>query len=446
MAQKLNPFSGRQFLDANGDPYSGAQLFAYVAGSSTKTTLTKDSAGTSNHANPIILNSRGEPADAGGSSQAMWQAEGVSVKLVLAPSTDSDPPLSAISTWDNLSGVNDTAITIDQWVSGPTPTYVSATQFTLVGDQTSDFHVGRRVKTTNSGGTIYGTITASAYTSLTTVTVVNDSGSLDAGLSAVSYGLLSADNPSVPGDLNKIRNMTASGTVTHTGTSLFQGAVNYAAASGTDTYTATLSLTALTTGAEYKIYFANANTSTTPTLNLDSLGAKTIKLIDGSALVAGDINGQHTLRYNGTDMILMNPLPSAGNWTPTLQDTSFSDAEGQTYNTTYTKGTFTRLGTRMFISGEILMTGLGTLTGADAAVIAGLPRAASANHPEGTIAIGQTSGLSITAGIALAGEIQAGNSYINIFQWNNTGGAAGLFTVNNMTAAGHMTFTGQYNI
>lgn len=200
MAQKLNPFSGRQFLDANGDPYVGAQLFVYTAGSSTKTTVAKDSAGLSAHANPIVLNSRGEPGDGSGASQAIWQTEGEAVKLVLAPSTDTDPPIAAISTWDNLTGINDTSVSISQWVSGPTPTYVNATSFTLVGDQTSDFHVGRRIKSTNSGGSIYSTIITSAYTTLTTITVVNDSGVLDSGLSAVSYGLLTATNSSISED------------------------------------------------------------------------------------------------------------------------------------------------------------------------------------------------------------------------------------------------------
>lgn len=203
MAQRLNPFSGRQFLDSNGDPYVGAQLFSYVTsatgtGGTTKITLTKDAAGVSNHENPIILNARGEPSDgAGGASMEMWQAAGTYVKLVLAPADDTDPPTSAISSWDNLGGINDASISIDQWISGPAPTYISATSFSMAGDQTTDFHIGRRVKTENTGGTIYSTIISSAYTSLTTITVVNDSGVLDSGLSAVSYGLLSAENPSI---------------------------------------------------------------------------------------------------------------------------------------------------------------------------------------------------------------------------------------------------------
>lgn len=106
-----------------------------------------------------------------------------------------------------------------------------------------------------------------------------------------------------------------------------QGAVNYATASGTDTYTATLGLTAYVSGAEYRIKFTNANTSTAPTLNLDSLGAKTIKSLSGAALLAGDIaaGAQITLRYDGTDLLAtsissasatnVQEFTSSGTWT-----------------------------------------------------------------------------------------------------------------------------------
>ena len=85
----------------------------------------------------------------------------------------------------------------------------------------------------------------------------------------------------------------------------------YAAGAGTDTYTATLvpAVTAYTTGMKMLILFANANTVTTPTLNVNSLGAKTIKRQTGTALVVGDIQASWLalLEYNGTDMILLNP-------------------------------------------------------------------------------------------------------------------------------------------
>ena len=180
------------FFDSNGDPLNGGKLFTYAAGSSTKQNTYTTSAGSVAQANPIVLNSRGEPAN------AIWGTTGLSYKLVLSPSTDSDPPTASIWTIDNVTTINDTTVTNDQWVTGPTPTYISATSLSLVGDQTSTFGVGRRIKTTNSGGTIYSVISVSAYTTLTTLTVVNDSGTLDSGLSAVSYGSLTATNISIP--------------------------------------------------------------------------------------------------------------------------------------------------------------------------------------------------------------------------------------------------------
>ena len=85
----------------------------------------------------------------------------------------------------------------------------------------------------------------------------------------------------------------------------------YSAGAGTDTYTATLvpAITAYTTGMKMLILFTNANTVTTPTLNVNSLGAKTIKRQTGTALVVGDIQASWLalIEYNGTDMILLNP-------------------------------------------------------------------------------------------------------------------------------------------
>ena len=193
MAVNLSPIGNdAPFVDANGDPLSGGLLYTYTAGSSAAETTYTTSVGNVQNANPIELNSNGYPA-VGASVVSIWLTAGVSYKFVLKTSGGT-----TVWTRDNIDGINDTAVTADQWVSGPAPTYVSATSFTLVGDQTSTFTVGRRVKTTNSGGTVYSRISASAYGALTTITVVNDSGTLDAGLSAVSYGLITPDNTSAP--------------------------------------------------------------------------------------------------------------------------------------------------------------------------------------------------------------------------------------------------------
>lgn len=188
---KLSPIGNNaQFI--NGVPAAGAKLFTYAAGSSTKQTTYTDEAGTIPQTNPIILDSRGEP------TQPIWLTEGLSYDFVFTASTDSDPPTSPI--WDipDVTGVNDSATTADQWVdTGVTPTYVSATQFTLPGDQTSAFQVNRRIKATVTAGTVYGYISVSAFAALTTVTVVLDSGTLDTGLSAVQLGLITPTNTSL---------------------------------------------------------------------------------------------------------------------------------------------------------------------------------------------------------------------------------------------------------
>jgi hypothetical protein len=191
---KLSPVFNDQTVDVNGNPLSGAKLFTYTAGSSAKQATYTDSAGLVPQTNPIILNSLGYPTNG-----PIWLTEGQSTKFVLAPSTDTDPPTSPIRAIDNVQGVNDATVALNQWqASGVPPTYVSASTFTLVGDQTSDFQVGRRIQATVSLGTVYGYISASAYTTLTTVAVVLDSGALDAGLSTVSLGILTTDNTSSP--------------------------------------------------------------------------------------------------------------------------------------------------------------------------------------------------------------------------------------------------------
>lgn len=184
----LSPIGNSQIIDANGDPLVGGRVYTYLAGSTTPTATYTDNTGGTSQANPIILNTFGLPAS------PIWLDEGVSYKFVIKSSADV-----TLFSFDNVEGVNDAATSASEWVvSGFVPTYLSATTFSVPGDQTDTLQVGRRLKTTNTAGTIYSTITVSAFTTVTTITVVNSSGTLDSGLSAVSYGLLSATNTSIP--------------------------------------------------------------------------------------------------------------------------------------------------------------------------------------------------------------------------------------------------------
>lgn len=94
-------------------------------------------------------------------------------------------------------------ISSSEWIS-PTISglaYISSTQFSVLGDRTSIFPIGTRVKAVCTAGTIYGEVTnssASGSPEATTVTAKWDSGSLDSGLSSISTGIFSPVNTSVP--------------------------------------------------------------------------------------------------------------------------------------------------------------------------------------------------------------------------------------------------------
>lgn len=90
----VTPFS--QFLDSTPEVRSGAQLFFYAAGTSTKLNTYSDRNLTSPNTNPVVLNSAGYPA-------VDIYLQDLDYKVVLAPSTDSDPPSSPIWTADYVN-------------------------------------------------------------------------------------------------------------------------------------------------------------------------------------------------------------------------------------------------------------------------------------------------------------------------------------------------------
>ena len=75
-------------------------------------------------------------------------------------------------------------------IRGNATTYVSGTTFTMTGDQTGFFVLGRRIKAAG-GATIYGSIVSSSFNgAITTATILGDSAAtLDASLSNVQLGI-----------------------------------------------------------------------------------------------------------------------------------------------------------------------------------------------------------------------------------------------------------------
>jgi hypothetical protein len=296
---KLSPIGNTaQFI--NGIPANGAKIFTYAAGSSTKQTTYTDEAGLIPQTNPIILDSRGEP------SQPIWLTEGLSYKFVFTASTDSDPPVSPIWDVDDVTGINDASVSIDQWIdSGVTPTYVSANSFTLSGDQTSAFAIGRRVKVLVTAGTAYGTITASVFAALTTVTVLMDSTPLDSGLSSVLLGLITPNNTSFPGS-------SLVGTPVQRQT---YTAFTTAGTSAAFTLTPIPAITANSSSTRFNVTFHAAPTGS-PTFAVSGQTAKNIKYYDASGAKQFITSTQVPSGWmsdvvdDGTDWVVMRTLPS----------------------------------------------------------------------------------------------------------------------------------------
>lgn len=190
-AAPLSPPKFRAF-DANGDPLNAGQVSTYIAGTTTPLasypTYADALAGTNANANPVVLDANGEAAIF--LTNRLYKivvASSVASGSVTQYTVDSVGPALG---WPQPFP--------SEWVQETgTLVYSSATSFKVSGtDVTAIYHAGRRIKTTNTGGTVYSTVTSSSFATDTTINVVNDSGTLDSGLSAAYYGWLSYNNPS----------------------------------------------------------------------------------------------------------------------------------------------------------------------------------------------------------------------------------------------------------
>ena len=125
-----------------------------------------------------------------------------------------------------------------------------------------------------------------------------------------------AENDALVGNNTDIAVGSGNKFVTQTG--LQHNAEKYAAdtSGSTTAYVITLSPapTSYTAGMVVYAKIVNANTTTTPTINVNGLGAKTIVKFVSTALSAGDIgaNSFNTFIYDGTNFVLQNPIPLGG--------------------------------------------------------------------------------------------------------------------------------------
>jgi hypothetical protein len=145
----------------------------------------------------------------------------------------------------------------------------------------------------NAGGTAYAAVTTSGCT-------ISSAGVINCGTSAVTPNLYAADS----------------------------GAVN--------AYVVTLSpaMSALTTGVIGCFKVSANNTSTTPTVNFNGLGAKTIVKFAGGPVGTADLTTAEPacVIYDGTNFLLLNPQSSTGTGKTVLANSPSFSGAFQAYN------------------------------------------------------------------------------------------------------------------
>ena len=160
-----------QAADTNGAPLAGGQLFTYAAGTSVLLATYSDAAGAVPNTNPVILDALGGAVVRGNANY----------KFIL-----KDAASNTLWTMDNVLLYNAQS---QFWTRDAlTPVYVSASSFTLIGDQTTVYNANRALHLIQNSST-YGYVSSSSYSSGTGLTTVNVVGAtVDAGLTGVEYG------------------------------------------------------------------------------------------------------------------------------------------------------------------------------------------------------------------------------------------------------------------
>jgi len=198
----------RGFL-ANGAPNAGGSVSTFAAGSATPLTTyptaADAAAGTNANANPVVLNASGEAQ--------IW-VNALSYKFVM-----KDSGGATLETVDNYSpNTAAPSPSPSQWVQALNPTtllapvfaFLTGTSFSINLNGLTDMTLspyflgpGDRIRTQNNSGFVYSTIVSITGAIPNVITVVNDGASvIDAGISAMYYGLMRFSSPSAPGYLD----------------------------------------------------------------------------------------------------------------------------------------------------------------------------------------------------------------------------------------------------
>lgn len=224
----------------------------------------------------------------------------------------------------------------------------------------------------------------------------------------------------------------------------YQGVAGNKVMCGSDTGALTMDMPiAPTTGTVFSVWDGDNNAGTN-NVTIDP-GAENIIGVTGNALIDVD-GGRFDFIFDGTDWQYAFWAPTTpqivtGTFIPTIQDSSLSDAEGQTYTTQ--EGFYQKIGNLVTIQINITLSSKGTLTTTDQVYIAGLPFLP--NHESGVV-VSYMNNLSITASVGpITGVIgfSSTEDVIRLYQWDETTGVSWL-QVQDMGATTTIVLTGQY--
>jgi hypothetical protein len=132
-----------------------------------------------------------------------------------------------------------------------------------------------------------------------------------------------------------------------------------------------------------------------------------------------------------------------GSFTPILADINLTD-EGATYSTN--NGYYTKHGNTVTFTMTMVITGIGTLTGANAAYVIGLPYPAkTATGQITSLPISSGSAPSSTSGDVLCALIGSSDQYISLMKWPATGtGGPVQLTIAELGTTGSFVISGSY--
>ncbi len=299
----VNPLSYPKFRawdPTTGTPLAGGKLYTYYPGGESPKYTYSDSGLTTPNPLIITLNSNGE-ADvylSGSTKLVLKTSTGASVWTMDSVTTPNDYFIDAAAYGSNQAGI-EAAITA---IGANNRTLnISPGTWSITGDMIIPSNIALRM---DKGAVL-------AIAAGKTVTI---NGALDAG----PYQIFSGTGTAVLGSLVYVQygEWTGSSGINIITAASIQNQQYVAATAGGTVDIITASVTpipaALVNNLKVCIEASGANTSATPTFNLNALGAKTVVKGSNQALVAGDIPGVNArieLIYDLslTKWVLMNP-------------------------------------------------------------------------------------------------------------------------------------------